>query len=737
MKKIRLKNARRRIRVARDDNGVPHISGTSWFDVLYGLGYMQAIDRGTQMLFARSVVSGRGTEEISDSPELLETDRFFRRMCLYRLLEQEVREMDDKTFEQLTIFCEGINDGLQAAGRSWPMWATGFQQKAWNQQSVLIIGQLLAFGGLAVSQMQNERLLVELVQAGADDDHLRELFEPRLDGVDLDLLRQVKITSNLSDEALELITDLPRLAGSNAWAVSPQRSATGHALLASDPHLEINRLPAIWYEAVLQWDKQYVMGATLPGCPIFAVCRNPNLAWGVTYMKGDTVDYFIEDCRSGGETGWQYRRGRSWHDFQLREERIERKGADEEIFKLYENEQGTLEGDPAQFGPGYHLSLAWAGNSPGSAPAISTWLDLAAANSAAEGMDVVRSCPHPTLCFVFADREGHIGLQSCGRFPKRGGGYNGLTPIPAWDRRNHWKGWLSTELLPKFYDPPEGFIATANEEMNPPGGPLLVTQRLPDYRLRRISEQLAELPAATIEDMQVLQYDLVSLQARDILAILLPMMPDSDLKNRLSSWDCRYNPFSREATLFQKLYRSVLVELFGHAKGLGWRRMVYLCSRAGFSQMVLTGADRLIAREESIWWKGRDKRELIHNAATRVEGIADEPWSKLNNFHFTDRFFGKHQVGRLLGFNSRKYPMPGNHATPFQGHVLQTAKRESTFAPSYHFVTDMSTDFAWTNLPGGPSENRFSKYYNNDVSRWLTGEYKRLELEELPDQARG
>ena len=70
--------------------------------------------------------------------------------------------------------------------------------------------------------------------------------------------------------------------------------------------------------------------------------------------------------------------------------------------------------------------------------------------------------------------------------------------------------------------------------------------------------------------------------------------------------------------------------------------------------------------------------------------------------------------------------MPGNHATPFQGHVFQTATRESTFAPSYHFVTDLGSDVAWTNLPGGPSESRFSKFYRSDIPLWLDGEYKQL-----------
>ena len=79
------------------------------------------------------------------------------------------------------------------------------------------------------------------------------------------------MSNQLSDSALDLLTDLPRLAGSNAWAVSPERSATGHAMLASDPHLEINRLPAIWYEAVLRWGRQLRDGCYVAGLP--AVCR--------------------------------------------------------------------------------------------------------------------------------------------------------------------------------------------------------------------------------------------------------------------------------------------------------------------------------------------------------------------------------------------------------------------------------------------------------------------------------
>jgi penicillin G amidase len=731
MQSLHLKHARRRLEAFRDENGVPHITASSWRAALYGLGYLHALDRPTQMLFARALASGRSAELIADKPELMETDRFFRRVGLHLLLDDEVRRLDDRTFGDVTAYCEGVNDGLHESGRSLPMWATGFRPEPWNQQAVLLIGNLLSYGGLAVGQQQNERLLLELIQTGIDDSRLRELFSPLLDRVNLELLRRVRIASQLSDDAIELITDLPRLAGSNAWVVSPSRSATGHALLASDPHLEINRLPAIWYEAVLKWDGQYVMGASLPGCPLFGVGRTERLSWGVTYMKGDAIDYFIEDCRPGGTTGWQYRRGQEWRDFQLRPEVIQHKSGQSETLRVFHNPQGILESDPAGAGAGYYLSFSWIGNSAGASRSIATWLDLIGSRSTADAMEVALECPQPTLSWVFADVDGHIGLQGGGWIPKRNPANSGLHPVPAWDEANHWRGRLENYYLPHIYDPPEGFIATANENINVPGEPMIVTMPVPDYRKRRIVERLRDLPHATIEDMEKLQYDVISVQARELLAIFLPHLPASPLKSRLAKWNYSYDPASTEATLFAKLYRYVLLEIFGEAPhreggGIGWRRMLYLSSRFGFSTMVLTCIDRLLKEENARWWTGRDKGALIRRAAEKLADEPDVPWGEFNSFHFVNRFIGNRRMGRYLGFDTRQMPMPGCHATPFQGHLLTTAKRETTFSPSYHFVTDLGTSEAWTNLPGGPSESRFSPFYKNDIVRWQTGTYKRL-----------
>ncbi|MCE9552940.1 MAG: penicillin acylase family protein [Planctomycetes bacterium] len=730
MKRIETRHARRPFEAVRDENGVPRVEADSFRTALYALGFLHALDRPTQLLFARTIAQGTAAAQIKDRQRLRDTDRFFRRAGLYLRLEEEVRLLDDETFELLTVYCEGVNDGLKDSGRSLAMWATGFHPEPWNQQAVMLVGNLLSFGGLAVGQQQNERLLLELIQLGIDDERLHELFAPLLDDADMALLRQVKVPHQISDEALELISDLPRLAGSNAWAVSPRRSASGGALLACDPHLEVNRLPAIWYEASLRWGDDYVMGASLPGCPLFAVARTPRLAWGVTYLKGDTSDLFIEDCRAGGDTGWQYRRGNTWHDFRLRVEEIHHKDGSGETLRIYSNDVGTLEGNLDEAGPGLHLSVAWTGHSQGTGAAIGTWLKVIPCRGAAEGMEVVRRSPQPTLNWLFADREGHIGMQTSGWFPRRPHGYSGALPIPAWDEGNHWQGWLPETVLPRVYDPPEGFVASANENVNTPGGPRLVTLPVPEYRKRRIVERLRELPQATLDDMQKLQYDVLSTQARDLLTVFLPQLTDGPIKQRLSDWDLRYTAESYEATLFQRLYRNVILETFGESRvrdgGLGWRRVLYLCSRVGYSTMVLTAVDRVLMKERSSWWRGRDKGELIRRAAARLDLEPEQTWGEFNSFRMTNRYFEQARGGRMLGFKSGELPMPGCHATPFQGHLLRAANREETFAPSYHFVTDLTVDEAWTNLPGGPSESRFSKYYRSDVARWFAGEYKRI-----------
>ncbi len=120
---------------------------------------------------------------------------------------------------------------------------------------------------------------------------------------------------------------------------------------------------------------------------------------------------------------------------------------------------------------------------------------------------------------------------------------------------------------PRIYDPPEGYVTSANEDIRGIDGACLITLPVPDYRKRRIDERLAALPQATLEDMQALQYDVVSLQARDLLSLFLPELAEGEVKTRLADWNFSYDPASTAATLFSQFYRNVLLEVFGRDTG--------------------------------------------------------------------------------------------------------------------------------------------------------------------------
>src|SRR4029079_2243911 len=122
MEPIRLKAARYDFTAARDENGVPHIQAAAWREALYAWGYLHALDRPTQLYFARAIAGGRAAERIANKPELFEMDLFLRRAGLDRDLEKEFRRLPARTQEQLDWYCQGVNDGMLDSGRTLPMW---------------------------------------------------------------------------------------------------------------------------------------------------------------------------------------------------------------------------------------------------------------------------------------------------------------------------------------------------------------------------------------------------------------------------------------------------------------------------------------------------------------------------------------------------------------------------------------------------------------------------------------
>ena len=242
----------------------------------------------------------------------------------------------------------------------------------------------------------------------------------------------------------------------------------------------------------------------------------------------------------------------------------------------------------------------------------------------------------------------------------------------------------------------------------------------------RLQELVAQRLSATsllaAADLGAMQSDLVSGQARRLLAALDRDLPDLPAVRFLRSWDRRYDLASRGAVLFERLYGALCEELFG--KGLfgleAWRALRDASLVHPFYFRLFD--DVLEGEDDPAWYGAEGKAALVGRVAREALGGVDP--EALPAWGETRRVFMRHLLfgGKLppfLGFDRGPIPVVGGRATVVQGQVLSLAGRESSFCPSWRFVTDLATDVSETALAGGPSDRRFSRWYASDVARWL------------------
>jgi penicillin amidase len=564
-----------------------------------------------------------------------------------------------------------------------------------------------------------EHLLVEMAQAGVSRAHLEELFPGQLGGLDLDLLRRVTLGDRLVPEALRWTNVVPRAVASNNWVIAPAKTESGRAIFANDPHLEVNRLPNVWYELVVELAERWAIAATMPGVPGLLIGRTNDLAWGATYSFLDGIDSWVEDCRDG-----RYRRvkkGRDrWVPFRTRTETIKRKNKPDVTITFYENEHGVLDGDATT--PGLYLATRWASGSGTGAESLSASCEMFTAGDVATGMNELGRL-EPAFNWVLADRHGNIGYQMSGRMPVRRKGWTGLVPLPGWDPENDWQGFVPASDLPRAFNPESGFLATANDDVNHLGRAHPINLPMGPYRAERIAALLAARDDWTVVDVAAMHMDVCSPHAERFMAVLRPLLPAVPAADILRSWDCRYDTASVGATLFERFYRALIREVFGGV--LGAEVVRHIMGETAILADFYYNFDRILLAEHSVWFGAETRSQLFARVVTRS---LDGP---LTTWGSEQRVMMKHLMmgGRFptwFGFDKGPIPLRGNRATIHQGQVYRSGGRVTSFAPSYRMVTDFSEDNAFTCIAGGPSDRRFSPWYTSGVDDWLAGRFKML-----------
>jgi penicillin amidase len=699
--------------LTRDEHGIPHIRAVDLSGAYWGMGYAHARDRGMQMGLMRLLGQGRVAECLDGSEESVEVDTFFRRMNWHGNTSAQVDLLTPETRELVDAYCDGVNARFDET-RPWEFRALGYRPEPWTVEDVLLMARMTGYLTLAVSQAEIERLFVEMVQAGIDDARIDAIFPGCLAGLDRELLESVRLGERIVPESVKWLDGGSRMMASNNWAVASWRSVTGDALLANDPHLEVNRLPAVWVEQVVEFSDDTVFTANMPGLPGPLVGRKDDLSWGATYAFMDAVDSWVEDCSDGA-----FRRGDGYEPFEERHERILVKKGEPVDVVFYENMHGVLDGDP--FEAGRYLATRWAPADSG-AETLNAVTDLWKATGVEEARRVFGRI-ETAWNWVMADSSGRIAFQMSGQYPIRDDEWDGFAPKPGWESRWDWQGFADPETLPRTIDPEEGIIVTANNDLNHLGDVHPINMPMGDYRARRITDLLTE-SLCDLATFRRIHQDTYSLQAEEMMFVLRPVLPDTPTGRVLRDWDCSYDCDSHGATIFESFYRNVLVEMFGQG-GVGESVVGHLFDATGVFIDFYRNFDRVLLSDESAWLGDRELAAVYLAAFERVDDGADRRWGDVNRVMFTNILLGGKTPGRA-GFDVGPIEIPGGRATPHQGQIYESAGRQTSFVPSLRLMVDMGRPGMFTALAGGPSDRRFSRWYTSELERWRRGDYKLL-----------
>lgn len=719
------------VEVARDTHGIPTIRAQSDRDAYLVLGFVHAQDRFQQMEFMRRLGEGRLAEVIGEGA--VGIDRWSRTLGLHRRAQQSYRAMGDEARAALDAYAAGVNAWLRRRD-SWlppPLTVLGIRPEPWTPADSLVWQRLMAFR--LAGNWQDEASRARLLEAGLPPERVSDLWH-ETEGLE-DVSEPVTMPRPVREAALPPAppAELAATLASNVWTVAPERSATGGALLANDPHLGFEA-PIMWYLARIETPERTVSGATVPGVPFHLIGHNGRIGWGITTTHADTKDLFIETVTDDGTA---YLAPDGPRPFETRQEVIAVRGGDPVSFTVRETRHGPVVTDLRGMagvtnGGGEVLALASTGLMEGDRTAEAIML-LNRAEDRTGFLDVMRLFHAPMQNVFFADVTGDTGFISAGRVPIRKAG-DGRVPVPGADGSHDWTGLVPFEDLPQAFAPESGTLLNANNRVVPDDYPHLITAHWPPpWRALRGEALLAGREAHTIDDMIAMQRDTRSAMAETLLPRLLAALPaapeTAEARRLLEAWDGSLDSDRPEPLIFAAWIARAEKALTGDELG----------ARAGDWR---ENGERLLAAAvsaENSWWcdrKDTDASETCGDILDRAlkdtladltdrhgDALADWRWGDAHTAALDNRLYGRIP---LIGgwFNLRPEMGGGNHTLLRAGYWNggEDGRFDAVHGAGLRMVLDMANpDAARFIIATGQSENPLSDYYADQMPLWSRG----------------
>ncbi|AFK02692.1 peptidase S45 penicillin amidase [Emticicia oligotrophica DSM 17448] len=571
---INIKILKQSVEVYKDQWGVSHIYAQNEHDLFVTQGYVAASDRLFQLEMWRRQATGTVAELLGERE--LKRDIGTRVFKFRGNLDAELQHYHPRSKQIIEAFVAGINAYIAEARQNPANLPFEFQilhtlPEFWTPEIVISRHQGLLGN---IEEEINTARLVKLIGA----DKVRELSwfhpknsdnEPNLEldkMLDNDVLFEhileyyEAFRSPLKfpkpDNKIGLLEgfddwykDEKANVGSNNWIISGKLSESGYPMLANDPH-RAQSTPSLRYWVHLNAPGWNVIGGGEPTLPGVSIGHNEYGAWGLTIFETDNEDLYVYEQNPKNPN--QYKHNGIWKNIKIITDTIRIKGQAPKIVQLKYTHHGPIVYEDATHQHIYAVRAGW--QEVGCAP----YLASLRMNQAKNWEEFRKACTFsriPGENMIWADKKGHIGWQAVGISPIRKN-WSGLVPVPG-DGRYEWAGYLPIELLPNKFDPNEGFVVTANNNLTPANFPnrnAIGWRWATPVRAHRIEEVLASGKKHTLESFATLQSDYVSLTARVLVPILKRLSIDEKYKSyhsKLGEWNTfELSPESTTATMY-------------------------------------------------------------------------------------------------------------------------------------------------------------------------------------------
>ena len=724
------------VEIQRDASGLPHIYAENETDLFVGYGYAMAQDRLFQMDYLRRQALGRLAEILG--PEAFDYDLLVRTIGLHRIAADETARLPTETAARYEAFAAGVNAFIDECRDLPPIEfdLLDYRPEPWRPlDSIALLGEFRWYltGRFPVIAVP------ELARRALGDGPLYRAFLTA-EAIDETILHPGEFarTGGDADPASTALGGIDDGTGSNNWVIGPSRSASGAAMVASDPHIAFGA-PNCWYQAHLVGGRFNVAGAGYAGAPGILFGRNRRVAWGITNNISSQRDLYQERTDPTRPGAFFY--DGHWEPARERVEaiRVRGEGMREEMVRSSRNGpivDKVLPGFAQGTGP---VSLRWVGALPCAWPTSMLALNLA--GSCTELEDALRGWASPTLSMVFADVDGGFGYRATGQVPIRTREERGYRR--GWDPADAWRGMIPFQGMPAVREPARGWVATANNLPAPSDFPYPLANMSPTgYRAKRIRQMIESREVHGREDMASMQYDVLSLRAVESLPTLVPILDGGDARAQraaalLRAWDSRMDIDSAAAAIFEAFQHqwdeAVAAERFSiDAAALA----------AGDSAAFVAGgigglALRLLAGDNVGWFpsaKARDAavlsamdRGLDQLTARLGAEMSNWSWGRLHTLPLRHLLSDRGDLGQLLDRGGE--PVHGN------GFVVSNTSSSPDFGSvsgaNFRLLVDLAETPAlmWSLDAAGPSGQPGSPHYAYQFGDWRKGRYHRTYLE--------